>query len=148
MPKRTSSRLHSKSPKLIVFDLDNTIWTPELYQLRKLQRAKLMPRAGKDVKLFPGSQKVVEMIRSGEFGDTRFALASRTQSVEWAQDLLDQFELRELFDHIEIFPANKKAHFENIREASGVDYEDMLFFDDARDGRYGNCEPVSALGVL
>eukprot|EP00956_Cyclotella_meneghiniana_P043253 scaffold260322_cov83-Cyclotella_meneghiniana.AAC.1 len=24
----------------------------------------------------------------------------------------------------------------------------MLFFDDARDGKYGNCEPVSSLGVL
>ena len=24
----------------------------------------------------------------------------------------------------------------------------MIFFDDARDGRYGNCEPVSQLGVL
>ena len=42
----------TKFPKLIVLDLDNTVWTPELYQLRKLQRANQTPVAGHDVKLF------------------------------------------------------------------------------------------------
>lgn len=50
--------------------------------------------------------------------------------------------------YIEIFPGNKKQHFDNIRQASGFRFEDMLFFDDARDGKYGNCEPVSEMGVL
>jgi cold shock CspA family protein len=50
--------------------------------------------------------------------------------------------------YIEIFPGDKTQHFQNIQQASGFNFEDMLFFDDARDGKYGNCEPVSEMGVL
>mmetsp|Transcript_10765 Transcript_10765/g.26028 ORF Transcript_10765/g.26028 Transcript_10765/m.26028 type:complete len:413 (+) Transcript_10765:335-1573(+) len=62
--------------------------------------------------------------------------------------LMGQFGLKEKFPYIEIFPGNKRKHFENIQRASGIDFADMLFFDDARDGKYGNCEPVSEMGVL
>ena len=150
-----------KVPSLIVFDLDNTLWTPELYQLRKLQRQgpDAVPVAGRDVKLFPGARAVLESIRSsrgaagGGGEDSRwagasFAVASRTKSVVWARDLLEQFDLTDLFDHVEIFPGDKVRHFQNLRESSGVPYERMLFFDDNRDGRFGNCVPVSGLGVL
>lgn len=61
---------------------------------------------------------------------------------------MGQFGLKDTFHYIEIFPGNKRKHFENIQRASGVDFADMLFFDDARDGKYGNCEPVSDMGVL
>jgi magnesium-dependent phosphatase 1 len=144
-------------PAMIVFDLDNTLWTPELYQLqRKLQhRANNKktplagtPLAGTDIHLFPGAQYAIEAIRNGEFPNTKFAVASRTQQVDWANDLLDQFHVRDIFDYVEIFPAHKKAHFKNIAHASGISYSDMLFFDDARDGKYGNCESVAELGVL
>mmetsp|Transcript_3509 Transcript_3509/g.7086 ORF Transcript_3509/g.7086 Transcript_3509/m.7086 type:complete len:480 (-) Transcript_3509:7-1446(-) len=138
-------------PSLIVFDLDNTLWTPELYQLRKLQRNNQYPVAHKDVKLFPAARDVINAIKKdpeNKFSNTKFAVASRTKSVEWAHDLLDQFELRDLFHYVEIFPGNKKQHFRNLKEQSGLNYHDMLFFDDARDGKYGNCEPVSSLGVL
>ena len=68
--------------------------------------------------------------------------------MDWAHDLLEQFELKNFFDYIEIFPGDKKTHFSNLKSQSGVEYYDMLFFDDSRDGRFGNCEPVSGLGVL
>mmetsp|Transcript_12610 Transcript_12610/g.26073 ORF Transcript_12610/g.26073 Transcript_12610/m.26073 type:complete len:569 (-) Transcript_12610:544-2250(-) len=139
-------------PQMIIFDLDNTLWTPELYQLRSLQRQKnAMPRAGIDVDLFPGARAVIDSIRSDEGGrwsNVRFAVASRTKSVEWAHHLLDQFGIRDIFDHVEIFPGDKIAHFNNLREKSGIPFERMIFFDDARHGRYGNCVPVSRLGVL
>lgn len=140
-------------PKLIVFDLDNTLWTPELYQLRKLQRNNQFPVANKDVKLFPAAAKILAELAEGgnsttTFADTKFAIASRTQSGEWAHDLLDQFGIRDLFEYVEIFSGDKKRHFANLRRDSGIDYSDMLFFDDSRDGRYGNCVPVSSLGVL
>lgn len=154
-PDHGHSRLFSKSPKLIVFDLDHTLWTPELYKLRKIERANEMPMAGTDVKLFPGVQTLMEKIRTkegslfeGDNNNIQFAIASRTKSVEWAHYLLAEFGVRDLFTYVEIFPGNKRTHFENIHRASGIDYADMLFFDDARDGKYGNCEPVSAMGVL
>lgn len=135
-------------PPLIVFDLDNTLWTPELYQLRQIERLKRFPVAGKDVKLFQVADDIIQQIRTGKYPGTKFAVASRTKSVEWAQNLLDQFDLREIFDYVEIFPGDKKQHFANLKSASGFDYNEMLFFDDNRDGKFGNCEPVSALGVL
>ena len=146
----------TKFPKLIVLDLDNTIWTPELYQLRKIQRAGGTPVAGKDVTIMKGAQELIDQMRLAKAGSsdsmfpssTQFAVASRTKSGEWAQDLLDQFQLRELLDYVEIFPGNKVQHFEHLQRDSRLEYKDMLFFDDARDGKYGNCEPVSALGVL
>lgn len=144
----TSTSLNSV-PSLIVFDLDNTLWTPELYQLRKLARNNQFPVANQDVKLFPAAkQMIMEMKKDEKYANTKFAVASRTKSVDWAHDLLNQFELREWLDYIEIFPGDKKKHFDNLKRNSGIDYSEMLFFDDARDGRYGNCEPVSSLGVL
>ncbi len=124
-------------PSLIVFDLDNTLWTPELYQLRKLQRMKIDPVAGQDVKLFPAARSIIESVRSSPevWSDTKFAIASRTKSVQWAHSLLKQFGLYEFFDYVEIFPGDKKTHFSNLKELSGLRYTDMLFFDDSRDGK-------------
>lgn len=139
----------SSVPSLVVFDLDNTVWTPELYTLRKLERQNIQPRAHQDVKLFPATKKIIDVLRTDDrFAKTKFAVASRTKSVEWAHDLLKQFGLTDFFDYIEIFPGDKSTHFRNLQSQSGVDYKDMIFFDDARDGRYGNCVPVSELGVL
>lgn len=145
----TTSISLSSVPSLIVFDLDNTLWSPELYQLRTLARNNQYPVAHEDVKLFPAARDmIVQMKKDEKFANTKFAVASRTKSVDWAHDLLGQFELREWLDYIEIFPGDKKQHFNNLKRNSGIDFEEMLFFDDARDGKYGNCEPVSSLGVL
>ena len=139
----------SKRPKLIVFDLDNTLWTPELYQLRKQKQGGHPPIAGSDVQLFPGAKIILDRIRENAYGeDTRFAIASRTKSINWAFSLLDDFGIADLFDHMEIFPASKLEHFCRLKEDSGIPYSEMLFFDDARDGKFGNCVPVANLGVL
>lgn len=36
----------------------------------------------------------------------------------------------EYFDYLQIFPASKTQHFARIQQASGLQYEEMLFFDD------------------
>lgn len=148
----TTTTQLSSTPKLIVFDLDQTVWTPELYQLRTHQRAGRTPVAHRDVQLLPGARAALERKQRRAEDDVlssvSFAVASRTKSVDWAHDLLDQFGIRDLFDHVEIFPGNKRQHLGRIADQSGVAFEEMLFFDDARDGKYGNCVPVAEMGVL
>ena len=107
-------------PRVIVFDLDNTLWTPELYQLRRLERSDQIPVAGSDVELFDGAKEVLENILPnlrGSDGDEKpiLAIASRTNRVDWAENLLDQFQLRDRFDAIEIFPGIKTNHFSKIQ---------------------------------
>lgn len=146
--QKQQQQQHQQLPRLVVFDLDNTLWTPELYTLRNIQRSNKIPVAGKDVKLFLGARAALDMKKEGKFANVQFAVASRTKSVDWAHDLLSQFGIRELFDHVEIFPGDKVTHFTNIAAASGISFRDMLFFDDARDGKFGNCVPVANLGVM
>jgi len=110
--------------------------------------------AGTDVCLFPGAKAMLTKLAklkasdNSEWAGTKFAVASRTNSVDWAHLLLSQFGLKDLMDYIELFPGNKLQHFEKLHQSSQIPYSEMMFFDDARDGKYGNCVPVSSLGVL
>ena len=149
MPTLRKTTAAGSLPKLIVFDLDNTLWTPELYQLRKLQKSNTVPRAGRDVHLMDGTQKILkDHIPVLQQQGVQFAVASRTKSVEWAHALLGQFGLLDVFSYVQIVPGNKKRHFQEIQKSSGLSFDSMLFFDDARDGKFGNCEPVAEMGVL
>jgi len=142
-------------PKLIVLDLDNTIWTPELYQLprRLQQQRKSAPVANHDVRLFPDVFVILQFLSEQRIP---LAIASRTSKIQWAQNLLDDFQvprkdgtsvaLRSFFDHIEIVPGSKKQHFSNLRQATTLSYGEMLFFDD--DAQMNLEEVSSQLGVL
>lgn len=48
----------------------------------------------------------------------------------------------DVFDYMQIFPGDKRRHFEKIQKQSGVEYGDMLFFDDEQRNRN-----VEQLGV-
>lgn len=49
----------------------------------------------------------------------------------------------EYFDYLQIYPGSKTTHFERIQRETGIQYEDMLFFDD--ESRNKN---VEVLGVV
>lgn len=55
----------------------------------------------------------------------------------------DSVEAFELFDHVQIFPDDKKKHCERLHDSSGIPYEEMLFFDDKAKNR-----DVEDLGVV
>ena len=55
----------------------------------------------------------------------------------------DAFALEDVFDVVEISKDDKRYHFERIREATGLAFEDMVFFDN----EYGNCRDISSMGV-
>ena len=113
-------------------------------------------RSGSDViKLFPDALRVLQEFWDGEHGSTKLAVASSADTpfaASIAQAALDMLEivpgvtLREVLcrghpeglgDHIRIgrtppLSSDKsKTHFPLIREATGVAYDDMLFFDDS-----------------
>ena len=74
---------HDPTPfgRLLVFDLDHTLWTPELYKLRRLEgyetAAPPGPTAGEDVRLFPGAAAVLEeLATSPKWRGTTCACAS------------------------------------------------------------------------
>ena len=48
----------------------------------------------------------------------------------------------EFFGHMEIYPGSKKKHFAKLRETTGVEFGEMLFFDDEKRNR-----EVEDLGV-
>lgn len=137
-------------PKLLVFDLDNTLWTPELYQIRQ----RSVPKAGKEIWLFQCAESIVSDLATNpawSSAGTQMAIASRTNKGEWADKLLRKFEaspgvtLDELFVHKEIVQGSKRQHFESLREKTGVRFGDMVFFDD---DFHMNLKEISQMGVL
>jgi len=157
-PEEKSSLLSSIAslrtlPKLIVFDLDNTLWTPELYQIRQSN----VPKAGKDIRLFDDATRILQFLRSNGDGlRLTSAIASRTSKGHWAQQLLDDFSIpheeddvdempiRSLFEHVVIETGSKKKHLARLREMAGVTYGEMLFVDD---DVHMNLNECSQLGV-
>ena len=66
--------------------------------------------------------------------------ASRTCAPDLGREMLKLLKITsasgassraiDYFDHLQIYPGNKTTHFERIHRDSGIEYEDMLFFDD------------------
>jgi len=88
-------------PKLIVFDLDATLWEPELYQLRHLEGyqkcGKPGPVANTDVSLTEGGRAVLEALATDErfvASGCKLAVASRNTKGPWAEQLLKDFEIQ------------------------------------------------------
>ncbi|RWS30481.1 magnesium-dependent phosphatase 1-like isoform X1 [Leptotrombidium deliense] len=70
-------------------------------------------------------------------------VASRTEYPEGANQLLHLFGFEKLFKFKEIYPGCKVTHFEQFKKASGIQFKEMLFFDDEE----RNIIDVSRLGV-
>lgn len=67
----------------------------------------------------------------------------RTEAPPVARDMLTFLDWNRYLTYQEIYPGRKTTHFQNIKNESGVDYKDMLFFDD----EYRNIRDLSAVGV-
>ncbi|KAF0717282.1 Aste57867_2390 [Aphanomyces stellatus] len=187
MSRRSSKKTHARQgdsggdgrpwtriPKLIVFDLDFTLWYPEMYELagapfRRDADGVVHACDGEEVHLFDDVHPILhEIALSPAFADTQVAVASRTEYPEWARECLGlilvrfhtmseeekgQLRRRQLdasaeslanLVHLQaIYPTNKRVHFKQLRDESGVDFDEMLFFDN----EYGNIRDISSIGV-
>ncbi len=94
------------------------------------------PKANKDIKLTAGALDALHDLAGDGWEKTQAAVASRATATDWAEKLLQDFKLDHgqsiatLLPYREIYEGNKRKHLQRIREASGVAYCDMIFFDD------------------
>jgi magnesium-dependent phosphatase 1 len=133
-------------PRLIVFDLDFTLWdcggtwcdclSPPFRSVA----GKIVDRGRRQVQLY---RDVLSILDECDRRAIQFAVASRTEQPSWARELLNLLDIDRRFVWSEIFPASKLQHFERLQRSSGLAYRDMLFFDD----ELRNIREVSRLGV-
>ena len=138
-------------PKTIIFDLDFTLWYPEMYELAgapfKKTKNGIFDSRGEQVFLFPDVESILSRIKS-EFPDILIAVASKTTYPNWAKSCLELFDigngsLNSIINYSHIYPKNKQIHLQKIKQESGIEYEDMLFFDN----EVWNLRDVEHLGV-
>ncbi|XP_055521426.1 magnesium-dependent phosphatase 1 isoform X1 [Leucoraja erinacea] len=113
-------------PKLVVFDLGRARW--------RTARA-----AGCACNREVGA--VMERLRQDGI---LIAVASRTGEVEGANQLLHLFKLDQLLCQREIYTGSKVTHFRRLKDGTGLQYNQMIFFDDEE----RNILEVGKLGVL
>lgn len=159
----------TNSMRLAVFDLDYTIWQPEMYQIDgppKRRKAKddkikliVTDQDNKEITVFDGAayalSKINELRDSSSLSssnccyDIQVAIASKTDEPKWAQQCMDWLTIHDgktltaCIDHIEIGFHDKKWHFQRLKQKTGIEYEEMVFFDN----EWGNIVSVKQLGV-
>ncbi|KAJ8302900.1 hypothetical protein KUTeg_019296 [Tegillarca granosa] len=124
-------------PKLIIFDLDYTLW-PFCVDRKinieppfsKTPAGKVFDACSREVKPFPD---VDTILRRLSYQGYRLGVVSEALKKEPLKSLINCFEWEKYFDHCEIYPGSKIQHFLKIKKDSGVDFNDMMFFDDERD---------------
>ncbi|CAN6460090.1 unnamed protein product [Victoria cruziana] len=119
-------------PRLVVFDLDYTLWPFYCECCSKREMPSLYPHA-KGI-LHALKDKGVDV-----------AIASRSPTPDIAKTFLNKLGLEDMFVAKEIFSSwtHKTEHFQRIKQRTGIPLNSMLFFDD----EYRNIESVSNMGV-
>jgi len=142
-------------PKMIVFDLDYTLWpfwvdthcTPPIKASPTHDTVK--DRFGETFTFYNDVPSILYHLREKGI---KVGAASRTSSPDLAREMLRLLHIQdgegkkkksiEYFDYMEIYPGSKITHFVKLEKATGLRYEDMLFFDDESRNRN-----VESLGV-
>lgn len=138
-------------PRLVVFDLDHTLWPlgvdafsfkpPYSRQDSTLQnRLMIADSNGVEMKPFP---QVNQLLNRISLLNIQMGIASRTTFPVGALQLVSLFGWDGFFTYKEIYPGSKVAHFSEFQQKSGIDYKDMLFFDDEQ----RNIDDIAPLGV-
>ncbi|KAF3435090.1 hypothetical protein FNV43_RR22177 [Rhamnella rubrinervis] len=119
-------------PRLVVFDLDYTIWPFYCECRSKREMPSLYPHARGILHAF--KEKGIDV-----------AIASRSPTPDIANTFLEKLGIKLMFVAQEIFSSwtHKTDHFQRIHSRTGVPYNSMLFFDDEN----RNIQAVSKMGV-
>ncbi|GMH03034.1 hypothetical protein Nepgr_004873 [Nepenthes gracilis] len=119
-------------PRLVVFDLDYTLWPFYCECRSKREMPSLYPHA-KGI-LFALKDKGIDV-----------AVASRSPTPDIAKTFLDKLGVQSMFVSQEIFSSytHKTEHFQRIQWRTRIPFTSMLFFDDED----RNIQAVKKMGV-
>ncbi|CAL0300825.1 unnamed protein product [Lupinus luteus] len=119
-------------PKLVVFDLDYTLW-PFYCECRSKRE---MPS------LYPHVKGILHALKDKGID---IAVASRSPTSDIANAFLNKLSIKSMFVAQEIFSSwtHKTDHFQRIHTRTGISFNSMLFFDDEN----RNIQAVSKMGV-
>jgi magnesium-dependent phosphatase 1 len=160
MSSNTRTYSNINNLKLVAFDLDGTIWTPDMYMLwgggapfkYNSNGKDLVDCSGRAVRLLGISAEVLhELKEDPNLSDIKVAWVSCTDEPAWAAECLKMFKtlpggvaIKTSADSSQIYKANKQAHFQKLKnQYPTVAYDEMLFFDN----EMGNIRSVEKLGV-
>ncbi|KAL4235081.1 Magnesium-dependent phosphatase 1 [Mactra antiquata] len=143
MATRTEPK--GRKPKMIVFDLDYTLWpfwvdTHVDPPFQKRKSGDVVDRNGRPVKPYREVPDVLKKLKSEGY---LIAVASRTSCTKEANSLIALFNWDQYFCQKEIYPGCKLTHFNKFSAQQGIAFKDMLFFDD----EYRNIQDLSKVGV-
>ncbi|KAI3509430.1 hypothetical protein L1887_24695 [Cichorium endivia] len=119
-------------PRLVVFDLDYTLW-PFYCECRSKREMPYM---------YPHAKGILNALKEKEVD---MAIASRSPTRDIAVNFVDKLGIKSMFVAQEIFSSwsHKTEHFKKIQQKTQVPFNQMLFFDDEN----RNIEAVSKMGV-
>ncbi|XP_069703409.1 magnesium-dependent phosphatase 1 isoform X2 [Periplaneta americana] len=120
----------SKKPKLIVFDLDYTLWpfwvdTHVSPPFRKDKLGNVVDSLGDKIKFYPEVPKALESLHAQGYS---LGVASRTGEIDGANQLLDLFDWNKYFKYKEIYPGCKVTHFNQCCSPSKISIEHENLF--------------------
>ncbi|KAI4471715.1 magnesium-dependent phosphatase 1 mdp1 [Holotrichia oblita] len=156
--------------KLIVFDLDYTLWpfwvdthvTPPfkkgtlIFNIKSLvlilnrnivvfinfsRNGDIVDAYDEKIRCYPQAPQVLNKLHVEGYV---LGVASRTSEIEGANQLLKLFDWEKYFTYKEIYPGCKITHFTRIQSKSGIDFNKMIFFDD----EHRNIHDLNYKGVV
>lgn len=138
--------MSDKKPKIIVFDLDYTLWpfwvdTHVTLPFVKRKKNEIVDAHGQIIRYYKDVPDILNKLLEEGY---ELGIASRTSEIKGAKQLLNLFDWEKYFKYKEIYPGVKTAHFSQIKKLSNVEYKDMIFFDDEQ----RNINDLNKIGVL
>jgi magnesium-dependent phosphatase 1 len=143
-------------PRVVVFDLDGLLWSPEMYQLWGgggppfTQESPHVLRDARGTKVSLLGGELDSVIAHLQSTGARLGIASSTDEPGWARECLNKFTVLgcKLAEHFEeglvvIEKDSKRTHLCKIAARAGVPMSAILFLDN----ELGNVQTVRPLGV-